>query len=129
MKKPFILAVFLICALFLCPEAIGAEDVTRDMKVKRLYYQAEDLVEAGSYDKAIKKYNEAIKLSRDKDITRFIKNAKDEAKIKKIEERKRLKKLAKEKKLAERKKRIEADKGKTVWQRLKEMIAGKGRNK
>ena len=106
-KRVAFIMILAVCSLFLFAGTVISQDVMRQNEVKWLRKEAEDLFERGSYDEAIKKYNKAIKLTRDKDITLFLKNAREEVKEKKREEKKRLKELAKRRKKEEKAKRKE----------------------
>ena len=59
---------------FLTTAIVSAQDIqdASKIKIRRLHDEAERLSERGSYDEAIEKYNEAIKLTQDKDIKQFI---------------------------------------------------------
>jgi len=49
-----------------------------EVRVKRLYKEAEELTKKGDYDGALEVYNKAIGYARDKDIRQFLMNAKKE---------------------------------------------------
>jgi len=98
-------SVLVVFLSFLAADTVAcAQDrlEARRVEIRRLYEEAERLSERGSYDEAIENYNKAIRLTKDEDIRKFIKNAKDEAQEKKVADRKRLKELVEEKKRVEK---------------------------
>ncbi|MDP3789103.1 MAG: hypothetical protein Q8R48_01725 [Candidatus Omnitrophota bacterium] len=68
---------FVFSAILLSAQAAIAVDIL-EIRVKRLYKEAEELTKKGDYDEALKAYNKAISYAKDKDIKQFLMNAKKE---------------------------------------------------
>jgi len=82
-KKALFLVIF--TAILLAAQSALAIDIL-EIRVKRLYKEAEAFEEKGDYDGAIKAYNEAIGFTKDRDIRQFLINAKKEAQKKRRQE-------------------------------------------
>lgn len=76
MKKSIIVILLLVVISFAAQEA-RAVDIL-EVRVKRLYKEAEELTKKGDYDGALEAYNKAISYARDRDIKQFLMNAKKE---------------------------------------------------
>lgn len=76
MKKNVVFIVLLAVMLLYArdAQAVGILEI----RVKRLYKEAEELTKNGDYDGALEAYSKAIGYARDKDIKQFLVNAKKE---------------------------------------------------
>ncbi len=83
-KRAFFLTIFAV--VLLAAQSAFAVDIL-EIRVKRLYKEAQALAENGDYDGAIEIYNKAILMAKDKDIKQYLINAKRALQKKKRAER------------------------------------------
>ena len=76
MKRNIVLLVLLALMLLTAREACAVDIL--EIRVKRLYQEAEEMASRGDYDGALESYNKAIGYAKDKDIRQFLMNAKKE---------------------------------------------------
>jgi len=94
--------IAMICSSFAVSSHAFFAKKTDDEKVKKLYSDGRDLEDAGKYERAIKKYDQAIGLAADSDIRKFIINAKKRANNYLKAERDELKAIARDREEAVR---------------------------
>lgn len=76
MRKKIVF-ILLLAVISLAAREARAVDIL-EIRVKRLYREAEEFTKKGDYDEALKTYNKAIGYAEDKDIKQFLMNAKKE---------------------------------------------------
>ncbi|MFH0840265.1 MAG: hypothetical protein V1883_04540 [Candidatus Omnitrophota bacterium] len=84
--KKLVICICLSALISLFAEEANAVNIL-EIRVKRLYQEAQILVEKGDYDGAIEIYNKAILMAKDRDVKQFLINAKKEIQRKKRAEK------------------------------------------
>jgi tetratricopeptide (TPR) repeat protein len=82
--RSFVL-LFLFFSVFIIAQEAFAIDIL-EIRVRRLYKEAETLTGKGDYDAALQAYNKAINIAKDKDIKQFLVNARKELQKKRHEQ-------------------------------------------